>query len=257
MKYIFIASAVIILCIAPPHVRAKEIRSIHIIVALCDNVYQGIVPVPASLGNGQDPAGNLYWGASCGVKTFFRKSLSWKMLSVVKNPEEGILERIVFVSTDGETYIVADAYDGALIRNATEDFLSAAVGRDARFVQSGNTKIAIRGGADLLCYVGHDGLMDFSIKKYPEQARQGKELIILACFSKKYFSPAVRAGGGHPLLWTTHLFCPEAYTLEAAIAGWIKRESDEKIRMRAVQAYSKYQRCSVNAAKKLIVTGWE
>jgi len=27
----------------------------HVVVALCDNEFQGIVPVPASLGNGADP----------------------------------------------------------------------------------------------------------------------------------------------------------------------------------------------------------
>jgi len=31
----------------------------HVIVALCDNESQGIVPVPARLGNGQDPGSNL------------------------------------------------------------------------------------------------------------------------------------------------------------------------------------------------------
>ena len=31
----------------------------HVIVALCDNESQGIVPVPARLGNGHDPGSNL------------------------------------------------------------------------------------------------------------------------------------------------------------------------------------------------------
>src|SRR5688572_31348119 len=48
-------------------------RTIHIFVALCDNKYQGIVPVPAGIGNGQDPKNNLYWGAGYGLKSFFSK----------------------------------------------------------------------------------------------------------------------------------------------------------------------------------------
>ncbi|MGC6431949.1 MAG: hypothetical protein ACON5F_12965 [Jejuia sp.] len=40
-----------------------EVKTIHVYVALCDNINQGIVPVPAKLGNGQDPKNNLYWGA--------------------------------------------------------------------------------------------------------------------------------------------------------------------------------------------------
>ncbi|MDX2047801.1 MAG: hypothetical protein SFU87_13505 [Chitinophagaceae bacterium] len=49
---------------------------------------------------------------------------------------------------------------------------------------------------------------------------------------------------------------PEAYTLEAAIEGWIKNESEEKINERAAIAYNKYQKCGIRAAKKLLVSGW-
>jgi hypothetical protein len=31
-------------------------RTIHVLVALCDNAHQGIVKVPAGIGNGQPPA---------------------------------------------------------------------------------------------------------------------------------------------------------------------------------------------------------
>lgn len=42
----------------------NQARVIHVLVALCDNENQGIVPVPAFLGNGEDPQKNLYWGAA-------------------------------------------------------------------------------------------------------------------------------------------------------------------------------------------------
>jgi hypothetical protein len=61
-------------------------RVIHVLVALCDNENQGIVPVPAHLGNGDDPARNLYWGAGNGVKTFFSKSKDWQKLIESQNP---------------------------------------------------------------------------------------------------------------------------------------------------------------------------
>ncbi len=35
-------------------------KVIHAYVALCDNLHQGIVPVPKAIGNGQDAANNLY-----------------------------------------------------------------------------------------------------------------------------------------------------------------------------------------------------
>ena len=46
-------------------------KVIHVLVALCDNKYQGIVPVPPKIGNGQDVNNNLYWGCSMGVRTIF------------------------------------------------------------------------------------------------------------------------------------------------------------------------------------------
>ena len=45
-------------------------KSIHIFVALCDNKYQGIVPVPAKIGNGQEPNANLYWGCGYGIDSW-------------------------------------------------------------------------------------------------------------------------------------------------------------------------------------------
>lgn len=50
---------------------AKPVAQLHVIVALVDNAFQGIVPVPAKIGNGDDAFNNLYWGAAFGVKTFF------------------------------------------------------------------------------------------------------------------------------------------------------------------------------------------
>jgi len=44
------------------------VRVAHVIVALADNRFQGIVPVPAAIGNGDDPSRNLYWGAGYGLR---------------------------------------------------------------------------------------------------------------------------------------------------------------------------------------------
>ena len=52
---------------------------IHVVVALCDNANQGIVPVPNKLGDGRDPGSNLYWGALYGLRTHITRILgSWK-----------------------------------------------------------------------------------------------------------------------------------------------------------------------------------
>src|SRR5579872_3403986 len=71
-------------------------RTIHVFVALADNANQGIVPVPAKLGNGEDPEHNLYWGSAFGVKTFFSRSPEWRLLSSGTQPKHEVLERCVW-----------------------------------------------------------------------------------------------------------------------------------------------------------------
>jgi hypothetical protein len=44
---------------------------------------------------------------------------------------------------------------------------------------------------------------------------------------------------------------PEAYTLEAALTGWLEKEPAEKINDRAARAYDKYQNCGLKAARRL------
>src|SRR5215831_11442678 len=87
-------------------------RTVHVFVALADNVNQGIVPVPTKLGKGDDPEHNLYWGAAGGVKTFFARSPDWRLVSERQKPKPEILERCVFKHRTSNVYLVADAYQG-------------------------------------------------------------------------------------------------------------------------------------------------
>jgi hypothetical protein len=103
-------------------------RTIHVFVALADNQHQGIVPVPARLGNGDDPDHNLYWGSAYGVKTFFRRSGEWVLTNCIAKPKPEVLERCVFKHRETNTYLVADAYRGSEIREAILDFFDAAAG---------------------------------------------------------------------------------------------------------------------------------
>src|SRR5262245_14754463 len=68
-------------------------RTVHVFVSLADNQNQGIVPVPARLGNGVDAAHNLYWGAAAGVKTFFTRSPDWALLICREKLKAEVLER--------------------------------------------------------------------------------------------------------------------------------------------------------------------
>ncbi len=122
---------------------------------------------------------------------------------------------------------------------------------------SEKAKLSVGGGADLIAYVGHDGLMDFSLKEYPQAVDDRKrEAVILACASKPYFESPLRTTGAEPLLWTTGLMAPEAYVLKAAVDGWILSEGGEQIRRRAAEAYHKYQHCGLKGAMNLFASGW-
>lgn len=232
-------------------------RVVHVIVALCDNEHQGIVKVPAGIGNGQKPSTNLYWGAGYGVKTHFNRSEEWLAIDCMKPTVPHIHDRAIWKHRDSAVYLVADAYDGRNIREATEDLLRFASGAAPEKIVLGGTEILAGGGAQLIAYVGHDGLMDFALDETFEQVGTStREAIILACISKRFFAPHLRHTGAQPLLWTTGLMAPEAYTLKAALTGWVRRETRVAIRERAAQAYDKYQKCGINGARRLFATGW-
>ncbi len=231
-------------------------KTIHVFVALCDNKYQGIVPVPAKIGNGQDPDNNLYWGCGYGIKTHFKKSKEWKLIKTEKL-DNIKLERLIFKHVSKNYFLVADAYDGQYIEQCTEDFLQSNAGILNQTIKVNNTIIGIYGNAKLNAYIGHDGLMDFKLKeKFENIDTKKRDCIILACISKKYFAPHLLDTNSNPIVWTTGLMCPEAYTLHDALSGFINNETDEKIRNRAALAYSKYQKCSLKSALNLLVTGY-
>jgi len=99
--------------------------------------------------------------------------------------------------------------------------------------------------------------MDFKLPLVPRKKNEiHRDAIILACASKQYFSEALRAAGAYPLLWTTNLMAPEAYTLKSALDGWIARETNEQIRERAAAAYDKFQKCGLRGARRLFASGW-
>jgi hypothetical protein len=253
----------LLICLAAPRFLSAQspVRVVHVYVALADNQSQGIVPVPARLGNGDAPASNLYWGAAFGVKAFFRLSKDWALVSAESGPSLAILERCVFKHRSEAVYLVADAYQGNHMREAVTDFLSAASGLNSQSLavksNEANVTVTVGGGADLVVYVGHDAFMDFQIKPVVgRNTTKPRMAIVLACASKSYFAPYLKYARVTPLLWTTGLMAPEAYTLKAALDGWIANEDGERVRQRAAQAYDKYQHCGLRAAQRLFATGW-
>jgi len=231
-------------------------KTIHVMVALADNLHQGIVPVPDRIGNGQKPETNLYWGAGYGVKNYFvRKTHDWRLLKSGK-VNDTILERLVFRHRSKNFYLVADAYDGRYIRQTVTDFLQSLAGQRKDTLHVQGRTVGIYGNASLVAYVGHDGLMDFSLEDTFRNADgRRRDAIILACISRDYFGPYVQSAGARVLVWSTGLMAPEAYTLHDAIAAYTEGQSPEQIRLAAARAYARYQKCGLRAAKHLLVSG--
>lgn len=168
------------------------------------------------------------------------------------------MQRLLFKHKADSVFLLADAYDGEQIKPCTEDFLRASNGQQSAQIQHGNLTLKFGGDADLMAYIGHNGLMDFEvdISYVNKEVTNKRETIILACYSKEYFQKEIQKSGANPLLWTTHFMAPEAYSLSAALEGWIKGETSAQIDERAAQAYHQYQKCGIKGARNLFTTGF-
>ncbi|NHN27895.1 hypothetical protein FIA58_019635 [Flavobacterium jejuense] len=229
------------------HNKSKKV--IHILVALCDNKYQGIVPVPKSIGNGQDPKNNLYWGCAFGVKTYFKKSTSWKLIKTIAI-DSVKMERLVFKHVTQDNYIVADAYNGKFIKQCTIDFLKSCSGQLKDAIVVGDKTLGINGNSNLVGYIGHDGLMDFKIhEEIKNTDNKERDCITLACYSKRFFSSDMNEAKSKPLVWTTGLMCPEAYSIHDAINQYCNGGNEFMIVDAVAKVYAKYQKCSENQLK--------
>lgn len=239
---------------------------VHVTVALCDNENQGIVPVPKKIGNGQDPTNNLYWGAAYGVRSYMINKAGYRLLSRDTLADQGILERLVLhkqIKRSGkpvDVYVVADAWDGSRIGHAIWRFLAHAGGYLPEELavsvpgrKDSTRTITADGAAHLSAFVGHNGLMDFRFEKTPtaNPAAPPRSSIVLACASRSYFLDILNAGGSHPLLLTTNLMAPEAYTLDAAISSFAKGETPKQLHENVAAAYHKYQKCGMKGARRL------
>jgi len=221
----------VLLLLALPAIAEKPLV-VHVTVALCDNASQGIVPVPATIGDGDDPRTNLYWGAMYGVKSWLKRE-RWE-LAAAKPWTPAILERIVAKKTIAgrEVTIIADAWRGNRIRDAITFFLEAASHSDA----------------GVIAYIGHDGLMEFDVAPRVHANGRPPRTIVLACYSKRYFAPHLERAGSLPLLMTNGLMAPEAYTLTAAIEAHVRGGDVVEA---AAQAYHEHQNCGIKAARRL------
>ena len=216
---------------------------------------------PQSWETGEDARAQPLLGVRFWCEDFFLSQRRLETPDLRPEAERRGPGALCFKHGTANVYLIADAYRGSEIQTAILNFFDAAAGVswDQITVKHGAqaATLPILGGSNLVAYVGHDGLMDFKLPRLSRQKNDApRQAIILACASKIYFAESLRLSGAYPLLWTTNLMAPEAYTLESALDGWILGESNEQVRTRAAAAYDKYQKCGINGARRLIVSGW-
>lgn len=220
---------------AAAHAEPAQIR---VFVALADNKAQGIAPVPAKIGNGDDAANNLYWGCDEALPPVFRASADWKFTGRQPGAKPAVIERLTFTHKSGQWTLIADAYRGTAIGECIVDFFAALTSDEPRE------------RLPLVAYLGHDGLMDAPLPDTATARRgPGRDAIVLCCKSDDYFRPHLEKIAARPLLTTTQLMYPGGFILRDALAGWTRRETPAQIRNRAAAAYARNQKISVAAAR--------
>lgn len=248
--------AIILWLGTPPLSRAAPppAKVIHAFVALCDNDSQGIAPVPKKIGNGDDPGNNLYWGCDDGLRAVFASSKAWQKITTPALDPDGsgpILERLVFRHKATGAILVGDAYRGREIKACLTDYFAALAGRHPVTVNAGDTELAAGGAAQLVAYLGHNGLMEFTIDgppPTPEATASPRTAIALCCVSQRYFKAPLATAGARPLLLTRQLMYPAAQLLHEASAGWLAGRTPDECAARAAAAYAANQKISHKAA---------
>mgnify|MGYP000444906895 CR=1 FL=1 len=248
------------------------VMTIH--VALCDNKYQGIVPVPGRLGNGDKPLQNLYWGAMYGFHGEFRRSKDWKRLSYRKKKGK-ILAQAVFskrfrpnsfwrklgVKRPFTAYLIGKAYRGRFIRQTVTQFTKDVYQDNTEILTlPGGKQIRAGGQSHIIGFIGHNYLMDIKAAQYPFKKLRRKQqlqkgVFILACRSFSYFSKYILNTKTHNLAMTRTLMAPESYTVRAMLNQFAKGSNLKGIWRSCVRAYAKYQRIRFRAAGTVFRSG--
>ncbi|MDF1811680.1 MAG: hypothetical protein P1V20_05685 [Verrucomicrobiales bacterium] len=235
MKYLFPAT---LICFLYFYSAIAEEKTVRVFVALCDNATQSIVKVNPRIGDGDNPDTNLYWGCSDGLPLYFKKSGMWKLVKKERDLSPAVLERATFQhSSQSGLVLVADAYRGSEMKQCLLDFMSAAADEDAA-------------GADLVAFIGHNGLMDFRDLEFAP-AKGNRDAIVLCCLSNSFFSNRLKAVGAEPVLLTKSLMYPGSFILHDVLEGWRRRESKAQLRERAAKAYARNQKISTRSARSV------
>jgi hypothetical protein len=231
---------------------------VQIHAPLCD---KSIIPCGNDrLGNGDNPATNLYWATSPGFgKWFARKGGGWKKLVDQKAPDTGdpdILAAHVYKRTMAapaawrvqgapakfDVYAVVFGWRGTAIDRALAAYAREVSGLDPRTIELGDAGTVTAGGAaQIVAYSGHNRLMDVARFDWPAPAAAATGAIAVACKTADYMEEHVPAPTRVPLLMTRDFLFANAAPVEAVVLAFARGGDYARIRRDAAAAYAKVQ----------------
>lgn len=241
-------------------------------VCLCDN-RQGIVPVSATLGDGDNPRTNLYWGAMYGVRTFLDRSAEWTLLADREGTGDVLREAVFSHRTTAgdrwpgldaaapvELILVAQAWHGMPMERSLEAFASDLFTAEPHEVRlPGGRTVAAGGASHVVGFVGHNSLMSLPRDRWPFSSIETplgpppKGWFVLACKSDTFFTAELSRPHAVPLLATRQFMAPEAYTLAALLEAFSRRAAAPALRSAAASAYARYQKISTASASGVFI----
>ena len=227
-------------------VKLRYRKRAHIYVSLADNTNQGIAPTTPTLGDGQSPRTNLYWGALYGMKTYFKRKQGWSVKTIAPSREHVLDAISLSHSFHPEAEIIAEAYDGQFQSSPLNNFFGG-LSSD-------------QDPPDLSCFVGHNPLMDiierpvFATADLRERNRhRSVKASVIACQSARYFKQKLDDLGVEPYVLTRSNMAPEAYVVEGMLIAWLSGKDREAATRLASENYAKYQKISKRSARRVFL----
>lgn len=216
---------------------------VEVHVPLCDNDI--IRCGNAKLGDGDNPATNLYWATTPGFGYWFRrKGSGWTEVSVEKENtgDKDVLEKRTYrraIATPAawrkrgapkryELVVVIRAWRGSAIDRALAAYAADISGKGTH--------------ARLVAFVGHNRLMDVDAFAWPAPGTEVKGAIAIACATAPYMKEDVSAATRVPLLMTSGLLFANAAPLEASVLAFARGGGYAAIRRDAATAYAGVQK---------------
>lgn len=211
--------------------------AVEVHVPLCDSSI--IACGNAKLGDGENPATNLYWSTTPGLGSWFNRSgAGWTRDAKAAAPaDKDILALHVYRKTIStpSTWRTKGAPKTFTLELSINAWRGTAIDRA---LAAYATSLSAAGGAHLVAWVGHNRLMDLESFTWPAASSDAKGVIAIACATAPYMKQAVSSATRVPLLMTTDLLFANAAPLEATILAFANGKSYATMRLDAATAYA-------------------